>query len=217
MRVVEDDQPDDAAASQRDTAPPHDHSLAAHEINHVEPGVPPKVVALHRPVGVCVCMCVLCAFNEGDPYVPACCDRDRVCSVLFTREIHMQPGSGSHICTGMRVGTLCVCSPPLLLNPLRSQGCPSRPMQGYGPIFVAKSPSPRNVLERPYTVGGGGVPPPWRPPLPFQCLRLKAKILLRCLRQQDDFSVKGFGPPSAGTIGRPSEEGGPSQTPLRPF
>ena len=39
----------------------------------------------------------------------------------------------------------------------------------------------------------GGVP---LPPLPFQCLRLTAKILLRRLRCQEDLSFKIFGPPS---------------------
>ena len=28
----------------------------------------------------------------------------------------MQPGSGRHIPAGMRVGSLCVCGPPVLLN-----------------------------------------------------------------------------------------------------
>ena len=53
-------------------------------------------------------------------------------------------------------------------------------------------------------------PPPLDPPpplLPFQCRRLTAKILLRSLRCQDDLSLKNFGPPSAGTIGGPWEEG----------
>ena len=42
----------------------------------------------------------------------------------------------------------------------------------------------RDVLERPYTVGGrGGTPPPPQTPLlPLQCLRLTAKILLWRLR-----------------------------------
>ena len=48
----------------------------------------------------CVCVCV-CAY---------------VRSLLFTREIHMQRGSGRHIRAGMRVGTLCVCCQPLRLN-----------------------------------------------------------------------------------------------------
>ena len=56
----------------------------------------------------------------------------------------------------------------------------------------------------------GGTPPPL---LPFQCLRLTAKILLRRLRCQEDLSLKIVGPPSVGTIGGPKEEGGPSQPP----
>ena len=83
-----------------------------------------------------------------------------------------------------------------------------------------------DVLGRPYTVGAGGVAPPpppldapplpLRPPplLPFQCLRLTAKILLRRLRCQEDLS---FSPPSAGTIGGPSEEGVPAKPPPPPF
>ena len=52
------------------------------------------------------------------------------------------------------------------------------------------------------------------PLLPFQCLRLTAKILLRRLPCQEDLSFKKFGPLSPGTIGGPWEEGGPSQAPL---
>ena len=61
----------------------------------------------------------------------------------------------------------------------------------------------------------GGVPPLF---LPFQCLRLTAKVLLRRLRCQEDLRFKSFGAPSAGAIGGPWEEGGPSpfQTHFRP-
>ena len=55
------------------------------------------------------------------------------------------------------------------------------------------------------------------PLLPFQCLRLTAKILLRHLRCPEDPSVKNFGSPSAGTTGGPWEEGGPSQYPPPPL
>ena len=64
----------------------------------------------------------------------------------------------------------------------------------------------RDVLARPCTVGG--TPPLDSPPLPFRCLRLATKIVLRRLRCQEDLSFKMFGPPSAGAIGRPWEEGG---------
>ena len=57
----------------------------------------------------------------------------------------------------------------------------------------------RDVLERPYTVGGGGVPPldplpPFRPPPPPPLPMFEAD----------------------GTIGRPKEEGCPSQPPPPP-
>ena len=58
---------------------------------------------------------------------------------------------------------------------------------------------------------------PLPPPLiPFQFLRLTAKILLRRLRRQKDLSLKIFGLPSGGTIGGPSEGGCPSQAPPPP-
>ena len=52
-------------------------------------------------------------------------------------------------------------------------------------------PTPSDVLERPYTARGRGgyidPPPPRTPPLlPFQCLRLTTKIVLRRLRCQED-------------------------------
>ena len=68
-----------------------------------------------------------------------------------------------------------------------------------------------------------GLQPLWTPfplpspLLPFQCLRVTAKILLRRLRHQEDLSVKFFGPPSVGTIGGPKEEGSQQPPPpLRP-
>ena len=70
-------------------------------------------------------------------------------------------------------------------------------------------PSPRDVLDRPYTGGEGGGTPPGHPPpppplLPFQCLRLTAKILLRRLRCQEDTLTKfwrAFGGDHRGTPG----------------
>ena len=58
----------------------------------------------------------------------------------------------------------------------------------------------------------GGAPPP-PPHLPFQCLGLTAKFLLRC---QEDLRFKIFGPPSAGAIGAPSEDGGSQPNPPPP-
>ena len=71
----------------------------------------------------------------------------------------------------------------------------------------------RDILEWPYTRGGGGVPPPFT----FQCLRLTAKILLGPFGARGDLSLKFFGPPLAGTIGGLKEERCPSQTPLPPL
>ena len=51
--------------------------------------------------------------------------------------------------------------------------------------------------------------PPSPPLLPFQCLRLTAKLLLRC---QEDLRLEIFGPPSAGTID-PRRRGVPAQPP----
>ena len=86
-------------------------------------------------------------------------------------------------------------------------------------------PPPRDVLERSYTAGGpgGGVAPPLTPIppplLPFQCLRLTAKILLRRLRCQEDLGFKNFRPAFAGDRrGTLGGGGGPSQRPpLPPF
>ena len=67
-----------------------------------------------------------------------------------------------------------------------------------------------DALQRPYTVGG---PPP--PPLPI--LRLKAKILLRRLRCQEDLSFKNFGLPSAGDHRGSLGGGGSQPIPPPPF
>ena len=60
---------------------------------------------------------------------------------------------------------------------------------------------------------GGKPPPPPLTPLPFQCLRLTATILLR---RQENLSLKIFGPPLAGTIEGPWEGGGSQPTPPPP-
>ena len=87
---------------------------------------------------------------------------------------------------------------------------------------MVSGPEGRDVLEGPYTArrGGGSTPAPpidHPPLLPFQCLGLTAKILLRRLWRQEDLSFKNFGP-KAGTIGGSKEEGCPSPPPppLRP-
>ena len=59
-------------------------------------------------------------------------------------------------------------------------------------------------------------PRPETPLPPFQCLRLTAKLLLRRLRCQEGLSFKIHGPPSAGTIGGPWEEGVPANPPPLP-
>ena len=82
------------------------------------------------------------------------------------------------------------------------------PMGSSGPCAV-----PSDVLERPSPQDRGEGDRP--PLLPFQCLRLTAKVLLRRLRCQQDLGFKILAPPSAGTIGGPQEEGG-SQPPA-PF
>ena len=76
---------------------------------------------------------------------------------------------------------------------------------------------PSDVLERPYTVGGGEVPSPGPSPLlPVQCLRLTAKNLLRRLRCQEDFSTKILARPQAGRVGPGGLPGGPVEcSPVR--
>ena len=98
------------------------------------------------------------------------------------------------------------------LSPPTPAPQPSSPASVHGLLPLLPSiPHFSDVLERP-------CPCPLL--LPFQSLRLTAKILLQRLRCQEDLSLKIFGPPSAGTIGGPSEEGGsqpepPPPTPLQ--
>ena len=62
-------------------------------------------------------------------------------------------------------------------------------------------------------------PPPQDPPpplLPFQCLRLTAKILLRRLQRQVDLSLTIFGlPPARGTHGGGVFQPNPPPPPLQ--
>ena len=128
---------------------------------------------------------------------------------FFSRE-GVPVGSAQHNCSPA-VGHYSDCMITQALEGVRTdrEGSSGDPK----PKCTAPSPSPlppSDVLERPYTVGG-----PWTP-LPFPCLRLTAKILLRPLRCQEDLRFKNCGLPSAGTIGGPWEEGGPSQPPSSP-
>ena len=109
------------------------------------------------------------------------------------------------------------CRNPLL-HQLFLLVAPPPPPRYLGPGTIQGVPLGQDVLEQPYIVGGGGYPPPPRTPLlPFQCLRLTAKILLRHLRCQEDSSFKIFGPPSARTLGGPKEEGGVPAKPPPPL
>ena len=87
-----------------------------------------------------------------------------------------------------------------LLRGSRRQRCVPLLGSGLRRCIVPRPPPPSDVLERLCTAGGGGgspppslcqPPPPFPVPtppplLPFQCLRLTAKILLRRLRCQAD-------------------------------
>ena len=76
----------------------------------------------------------------------------------------------------------------------------------------------RDVLERPYTVAGGGGTPPWTPlpPPPPPMFGADSQNFASAPSVPRGFKLKTFGPPSAGTIGGPWEEGGPSQISLLP-
>ena len=81
------------------------------------------------------------------------------------------------------------------------------------------APGRGGVLERLYTGGGGGVTPAWTPLLlPFQCLRLTAKILLQRLRCEEDLRLIFLGAPSAGDLKGTQGGGGvPAKPPLPLF
>ena len=72
-----------------------------------------------------------------------------------------------------------------------------------------------DVLYRPSTAGGGPPPPPLEPPfpVPFQCLRLTAKILIRW---QEDLRCKIFRPAFGGNHRGTLGGGGVPAKPLPP-
>ena len=83
-------------------------------------------------------------------------------------------------------------------------------------------------LEGPYTAGGGGVTPldPLPLPLPFQCLRLTAKISASAPSVPRGLRLKDFWPAFGGGHGGTLGGGGvpakpplplPFRPPLRPF
>ena len=71
--------------------------------------------------------------------------------------------------------------------PAPAGACCSRGLTSKPPFWGEETGDQPAVMYSggPFTAGGGGLPPP-PPILPFQCLRLTAKILLRCLRCQED-------------------------------
>ena len=82
----------------------------------------------------------------------------------------------------------------------------------HGRSRCVRAPNSRRQRSAAAMYQTGRYPPP-PPLLPFQWLTLTAKILLRRLRCQEDFSFKIGGPPSTGTIGGPWEKGGSQPTP----
>ena len=97
-----------------------------------------------------------------------------------------------------------------------SAALPKRPRTARRTSPIGGPPPPRDALERPYTVGRVGVPPPGPhlppPLLPFPCLRLTAKILLRRLRCQEDFKLQNFRP----AFGRDHRRGVAAKPPSLP-
>ena len=83
-----------------------------------------------------------------------------------------------------------------------------------GLTTTGRPPPPPVMYQNGRTPQEEGDTPSPPPLLPFQCLRLTAKFLLRPLWCQEDSRLKNFGAPSARTIGAPGRKGGPSQTPL---
>ena len=73
-----------------------------------------------------------------------------------------------------------------------------------------------DVLERPYAAGGRGRNPP-PPPSPLPMFEADSQNSASAPSVPRGFTLQMFGPPLAGTIGGPWEEGGPSQTPLPPL
>ena len=87
------------------------------------------------------------------------------------------------------------------------------PVHAIVPAFPVGAPAPKNAVPFRRRRRGGTSPGPPAPPPPLRT----AKILLRCLQCQEDLCFKIVGPPSAGTIGGPSEEGGVPAKPPSPL
>ena len=93
--------------------------------------------------------------------------------------------------------------PPQSCEPgkLRCRGPLGGPQGAASPVRTTPPP-PRDVLERLTTIGGppppSGAPPPDPPLLPFQCLRLTAKILLEQPLAPRGFKPKTFWPAFSG-------------------
>ena len=147
------------------------------------------------------------------------CRRGRACSLeVLSIELKRRVSEEDSLCTHLSKGnTLRRTEVREKLDPhhhcYRRQQDGSLSVEAYPatlglwPGTPQLCPSPRDVSERPCTVGGGWVPGPPPPLLPFQCLRLTVKVLLR---RQEDLSVQNSWPAFVGDHRGTWEEGGPS-------
>ena len=84
-------------------------------------------------------------------------------------------------------------------------------------VTFRAGPPPRDVLEWPYTVGGGGrTPPRPPPPPPLPMFEADSQNFASAPLAPRGCKFEFLGPPSAGPIGGPKEEGCPGQ-PAPPF